>query len=323
MKTLLAFGLPLTINLMFLGAFAFGYSASGAIVLAAPLVDYTLTPSQTTILVRTSLTISFTAPSGSSSTDWIGFYKVGDPNTGSIWWQYTGGATSGNGSLTTPNTPGQYEFRYFLNGTYTVAATSDPVTVTYGTFTLTPSASEFCGCSSISVSWTAPSNRYSTDWISISKVGSASNSNVGWYYTNGTTSGTLTYAVPGNGIGTYDPGSYEFRYYIENTYTIVQTSSSVSLVDAPYSVSAEYQAGDGKVHIVWSAPHDRTTEKKDWIGVYNGGDDHHYYSYFYTGIGGAPCGKNALTLSSNTYDFRYFINDGYTKMANSNSVTVP
>ena len=90
---------------------------------------YTLTASPSTVAPGGSLTVSWTAPSGRPTYDWIGLYKVGDPNTAYQWWTYTVGATTGSVTLTAPTTPGTYEFRYLLNNGYTDAARSNPVTV--------------------------------------------------------------------------------------------------------------------------------------------------------------------------------------------------
>lgn len=92
--------------------------------------DYTLTVSPSTAAPGDRLTISWTAPSGSSATDWIGLYRVGEPDYPDLWYQYTEGATSGNAYIAAPSAPGQYEFRYFLNNEYAPrVATSNPVTV--------------------------------------------------------------------------------------------------------------------------------------------------------------------------------------------------
>jgi endonuclease/exonuclease/phosphatase family metal-dependent hydrolase len=55
---------------------------------------------------------------------------VGQLDTIFISWQYTGGASSGSLPFTAPGSAGQYEFRYFTNGTYNRVATSNTVTVT-------------------------------------------------------------------------------------------------------------------------------------------------------------------------------------------------
>src|SRR5437660_1223654 len=84
---------------------------------------------------------SRTAPAASSANDWIALYKVGDPNTAYMTnlSRFTGGATSGTFTFTTPAIAGQYEFRYLLNNGFTDVARSAAITVTGGTtpYTLT------------------------------------------------------------------------------------------------------------------------------------------------------------------------------------------
>jgi hypothetical protein len=58
---------------------------------------------------------------------------VGAPNAPSIQWRYTNGATSGTWSLNAPASPGLYEFRYFLQDGYTMAAESADFTVSNST----------------------------------------------------------------------------------------------------------------------------------------------------------------------------------------------
>jgi phospholipase C len=91
----------------------------------------TLALSPSTVVAGGAVSISWTAPAGSSSTDWIGLYKVGAPDSPSLWWQYTNGATSGTFHTTAQGAAGtQFEFRYFLNNGYTKTATSNTGTAT-------------------------------------------------------------------------------------------------------------------------------------------------------------------------------------------------
>src|SRR5205823_338163 len=99
---------------------------------AAAPIPYTLTASPTSVAARSSLSVSFTAPAGSSPQDWVALIKVGDPsqNYYNNLWQFTGGATSGAFTFIAPDQPGNYEFRYLLNNTYTDVRRSATVTVT-------------------------------------------------------------------------------------------------------------------------------------------------------------------------------------------------
>ena len=99
---------------------------------AAQISGYTLSASPSTVSPGASLSVSWTAPSGRPSTDWVGLYRVGDPDGSFLWWSYTNGTASGSRSVAAPSQTGQYEFRYFLQDGYTLAARSNPVTVEGG-----------------------------------------------------------------------------------------------------------------------------------------------------------------------------------------------
>lgn len=58
-------------------------------------------------------------------TDWIGFYKVGNPNTEYREYIKTQGERSGLHHFTAPKTPGLYVFKYFVGGSYNEVASSD------------------------------------------------------------------------------------------------------------------------------------------------------------------------------------------------------
>jgi hypothetical protein len=78
-----------------------------------------------------NVTVSWTAPAGSSYYDMIGLYPIGTTGSrGAIWSGYTTGAPSGSFTLTS-STTGTYEFRYFVNqAVYQLAQTSNLVTLT-------------------------------------------------------------------------------------------------------------------------------------------------------------------------------------------------
>jgi hypothetical protein len=61
--------------------------------------------------------------------DWIGIFRVGEPNTSYLNYKYVGGA-SGTVTFPAPSAPGQYEFRYLPNDGYNDIARSNIVTVT-------------------------------------------------------------------------------------------------------------------------------------------------------------------------------------------------
>src|SRR5207237_837057 len=152
------------------------------------------------------------------ATDWIGMYKINDPNANFISWKYTGGGTSGTIEMTSFITQGSYEFRYFLDNGYTLQATSNKVTVTtpWLPMTATPATTTLMGVratpsrvapgANIRVYFTAPAGQPKGDWIALYKVGQGINNYLAWQYTNGAASGYLNFPAPAT------PGDYEFRY---------------------------------------------------------------------------------------------------------------
>lgn len=75
------------------------------------------------------LSVSWAAPNGRPSSDWVSLYRVGDPNESYGAWVYTDGSVSGTFATTAPAEPGVYEFRYFADDRYIDAARSSTVTV--------------------------------------------------------------------------------------------------------------------------------------------------------------------------------------------------
>jgi hypothetical protein len=88
---------------------------------------FTVTPGIDAVDAGGQLSVSWTAP-GAHPHDWLALFPVGG-SYDDDWWDHTNGATSGTLTLTAPTRPGQYEFRYLLDGGFLDAARSTPVTV--------------------------------------------------------------------------------------------------------------------------------------------------------------------------------------------------
>jgi hypothetical protein len=89
-----------------------------------------LTVSPDVVTAGGQLTVSWVAPSGRSSGDWVSLFRVGDPDASHGWAEHTDDAPTGRFTLSAPTQPGQYEFRYMV-GAASVARSS-PVTVIAG-----------------------------------------------------------------------------------------------------------------------------------------------------------------------------------------------
>jgi len=92
----------------------------------------TVTVSQSAVAAGAELTVNWSAPAGQSDADWIGLFKVGDPNTKVIWFDYTNGVATGSRNVRVPSQPGEYEFRYLVDDSYNDAARSETVRVVGG-----------------------------------------------------------------------------------------------------------------------------------------------------------------------------------------------
>ena len=98
---------------------------------------FSVTASTRVVTAGGELTISWLAPEGRNCNgggDWIAIYRIGDPDdTGAsnghsdLWYDHLCGATTGSRTLSAPDQPGHYEFRYMVWGTS--VARSEPVTV--------------------------------------------------------------------------------------------------------------------------------------------------------------------------------------------------
>jgi hypothetical protein len=107
-------------------------AAATAVNLAAGV---TLTVSPAIVLAAASVTVTWNGIATPSSTDWIGLYAVGAPDSAVRAWRYTSGTAGGTASLRVPwlTLPGIYEVRLFAQNSYAPLATPARVTVILGT----------------------------------------------------------------------------------------------------------------------------------------------------------------------------------------------
>ena len=209
---------------------------------SAPRVQssYTLTATPSQVAPGAQLNVSWTAPSGRPSTDWIALYKVGDPNTTYGSWQYTQGATSGTFTVTTPTTAAKYEFRYLLQNGFTVVASSNIVPVTVAP----------------AVSITAPANNtsfVSPAAVTINATASDSDGSVSKveFFQGSTKLGETTtspYSYTWSNVGA---GSYVLTAKATDNLGAVMTSTAVNItVNLPTGViSGKVTRTDGTTQI--------------------------------------------------------------------------
>lgn len=75
------------------------------------------------------MNVTWSAPEGHVTSDWLGLYRVGAADAEPYASAYVETeATTGQISLELPDEIGELEFRYFVSNTYTRAATSPSFT---------------------------------------------------------------------------------------------------------------------------------------------------------------------------------------------------
>jgi hypothetical protein len=89
----------------------------------APVSAYTVTAGTNMVAPGDPLSVSWTASPGYYA-DWISLFRVGQPNSPSVWVKSTDGATSGTFTLNAPIQAGVYEFRYLQEDQHDVARSS-------------------------------------------------------------------------------------------------------------------------------------------------------------------------------------------------------
>ena len=285
-----------------------------------------LTVSATTVQAGDPVTVTLTNGSGGAK-DWLGFTTVGKPDGSGqyLQWVYVGaGITTRTWTVTAPTTPGQYEFRFFPNDTYTRLATSPSVTVAAppppppgSTPVLTVSATTVSAGGSVTVTLTNGSGG-AKDWLGFTTVGRPDGSGqyLQWVYVGaGITTRTWTITAPTT------PGQYEFRFFPNDTYTRLATSPAVTVLGPALAVSATTVPRGGQVTVTLT---NSPGGAKDWLALATvGAPGTSYLQWVYVGAGlTTRTWTVTMPTAPGQYEFRLFLNDGYTLAGTSPPVTV-
>jgi 5-hydroxyisourate hydrolase-like protein (transthyretin family) len=265
-----------------------------------------LNVSSTNITTGTALTVTLTGGFG-GGTDWLAFAPTSAPNNSYVQYTYVGAGVTTRTWTVTVTAPGTFEFRLFTAGPSRLA-TSAPITVTAGTPpALAVSTTSAAPGSPVTVTLT---NGYGgdTDWLALAQTNTPSNSYVQYAYVGANmTTRTWTVTMPTM------PGTYEFRLFLNNGYTLAATSSTVTVtVGTPpiLTVSTTSAAPGTPVTVTLTNGYGGAT---DWLAIAQTGTPNTgYVQYTYVGANVTP----------GTYEFRLFLNNGYTLAAKSPPITV-
>jgi hypothetical protein len=257
------------------------------------------------------------------SQDWLALAATSAGDTTFVEWTYVGAAvTTRTWTVNMPAAAGTYEFRFFVDGGYTRTATSPPVTVTAAvpspTASLAVSTGSTTGDSPVTVTLTGGSGG-TYDWLGLAATGASDTSVIQWIYVGaGVTTRSWTVAMPRTG------GTYEFRYFLNGSYTRAATSPPITVAaSAPPSlaVSAQSVNGGAAVTVTLTNGFGGTF---DWLALAAAGASN--YSYIQWTYVAASATTSAWTVTmpatAGTYEFRYFRDGGYTRDATSSPVTV-
>ena len=94
---------------------------------------------------------------------------------------------------------------------------------TYETVSLSVSTNQVGPGGELGVSWAAPPQRSTWDWVGLFRVGDENHQFTWARYTDGAQAGTLIIRAP------VEPGTYEFRYLVDDSYFAAARSSAVTI----------------------------------------------------------------------------------------------
>jgi len=275
----------------------------------------TLSVNTTTAAPGTSVTVTLSGGLGGAS-DWLALAATSAPNTSYIAYTYVGsGVTTRTWTVLMPQQTGTYEFRLFLNNGYMPAATSPAVTVAVvaapvpvitslspssavasaGGFSLTVNGSDFTAASVVNWNGSPRATTFVSSAQLQAAIAAADIASVG------TAQVTVFTPTPGGGTSA------------SLTFTIVQGPT--------LSVSATTAAPGTSVTVTLSGG---LGGASDWLALAaTSAPDLSYVAYTYVGSGVTTRTWTVLMpQQTGTYEFRLFLNNGFTRVATSPPVTV-
>jgi hypothetical protein len=191
-----------------------------------------ITTNQSSYIIGNNIVASFSGISTPSATDWVSIAAQNSASGSYITWAYTNGQASGSHTFSSTYIPaGTYVARLYRNNSTTIAAQSAPFTLSaamMSTPDVTVQMNVVAG-TPFTINYTGMPG-YMNDWVSVAIAGTSDSSFVNYFYTNGNTSGQLTF--PG-----LNAGNYEARGYVNNGTTVQVRKSFTVAPSAPRLLS--------------------------------------------------------------------------------------
>jgi hypothetical protein len=287
--------------------------------------------------VTRGATVSVTVANGPGKpADWVALVPVGAPSQSYVDYRYlnglkvvpTVGSTAATLTFTMPLVAGAYEFRMFAQNTYTLLASSVPITVSVPTIDVSAVTIAPGGKLTVTV---ANGPGKPADWVAMVPVGAPLSGYVDYQYLNGLrivplagrSGATLTFTMPATS------GEYVLRFFSNNTYTVLATSPTVTVSGPSVTVSTTTAVVGSTVSVtVANGPGNLA----DWITLAPVGSpasayvDYRYLNGLKT-VPGAAITDATVTLSMpfipGAYEVRLLANHTYTVLAVGATITVP
>jgi subtilisin len=274
-----------------------------------------LTVNATAVAPSSRVTVTLAHGFGGSS-DWLALAAAGSPNTSYVTFTYVGtNVADRTWTVTMPSTPGAYEFRLFLNNTYTRAATSPTVTVDTAVnplptvTSLSPASAGAGGPSFI---------------LTVNGSGFLSSSVVRWNGSARPTSFVSSTQLQAS-IGAADiasPSTAQVTVFSPAPGGGTSSALPFAINIAPgLAVSATSIAPGGSVTVTLS---NGSGGGLDWLAfAQTSAPNTSYISFVYVGAGvTSRTWTVTAPTTPGTYEFRLFLNNGYTRASTSPTVTV-
>ena len=138
----------------------------------------------------------------------------------------------------------------------------------------------------------------------------------------GLTGGTLPFTLP------LTPGTYQVRFFLNDSFTVLATSATITVAAPTVTLSATTVAPGGTVSAtIANGP----ANSLDWVGLYAAGAPPAGYlraAYLNDTLTAPTPGLTGgtltftLPLTPGTYQVRFFLNDSFTVLATSGAITV-
>jgi hypothetical protein len=280
----------------------------------------TLTANPASVAPGGALTVTWQGHGG--ATDWLALVPVGAADTSYVAWGFATGRTIDSTVFQIPGAlaAGDYELRFFANNSWQRLAVSNVISVTAPGPSLTASPVGAAPGGTLNVAWQNISAPTPLDWVGLYAAGAADTSYITRWYSGGRSSDHTLKTLPAD----LNPGEYELRLFTNDSLTRLTTSNSFAVTAGPsVSASPVAVAAGASLTINWAGISAPTAT--DWVTLVPlNGLDTSYVVWSYTT--GAASGSLSLAVPasapSGTYEVRLYAENGFTRLAVSNLVSV-